>query len=432
MLISGWGNFPIVNATKYEHWCVNQIQNLIKQTKELIPSGLLRSYGDCALNTFILTSTSLNKILEFNPEQKRITCESGISFKDLINFLGNYNLTLPVTPGTKFITIGGAIASDIHGKNHHLQGTFGSWIESLRIIDANGDIHNCSNTENPELFAATIGGMGLTGFILDATIKLVDLNSALIDQKTIKARDLAHLFELFEEHKNEPFSVSWIDTNSSIRKIGRGVLFIGKTIETNIKLKLIEPKISLPFYFPNFTLNKITISLLNNAYYFANKDGNKIVHFDKFFYPLDAIRNWNRGYGRNGFFQYQFVVPKDLSYKTIKKVLSKMEEIGIGSFLTVLKLMGPQNNFLLSFPMEGYTLAMDFPLTRKSRELADELDKIILDSNGRIYLTKDSRMNKDIFWQTYPNLHKFLEIKSKYDPNNRFQSLQSKRLGITI
>jgi len=432
MLISGWGNFPIINARIHEHWSVNQIQSFIKKNNEIISSGLLRSYGDCALNNNLLSSKSLNRILEFNPNQKKITCESGVSFKDLINFLADYNLTIPVTPGTKFITIGGAIASDIHGKNHHLQGTFGSWVESLRIVDANGEIINCSNSENPDLFKATVSGMGLTGFILDATIKLIDLNSALIEQKTIKAKDLTHLFELFEEFQSKQFSVSWIDTNSNKRKIGRGVLFLGKSIKSNTKLELNEPKINLPFYLPNKTLNKFTVGLLNNTYYFMNKSGVKTVHFDKFFYPLDIIQNWNRGYGKNGFFQYQFVVPKEFSFVAINRVLNKMQEYGISSFLTVLKLMGPNNDFLLSFPMEGYTLAMDITLSRKSLELAKELDKIILNSNGRIYLTKDARMSKDIFWKTYQNIHKFLEIKFKYDPNNKFQSLQSKRLGITL
>ena len=432
MLISGWGNFPKINALKHEHWSINQIQKLIKNSNEFIPSGLLRSYGDSALNNTLVSSLQLNKILEFNPEQKKITCESGISFKDLINFLSKFSLTLPVTPGTKFITLGGAIASDIHGKNHHLQGTFGSWVESIRLIDGDGNIHNCSKTENVDLFFATIGGMGLTGFILDATINLIELDSSLIEQTTIKARELTHLFELFEEYQNEQFTVSWLDTNAVKNKKGRGILFIGKPGKSNKKLELTDPKINVPFNFPRRTLNKFTVSILNNTYYFINKSGNKIVTFDKFFYPLDLIKNWNRGYGKSGFFQYQFVVPKDKSLQTITKVLAKMQEKGISSFLTVLKLMGKENNFLLSFPMEGYTLAMDIPLSRRNLELANELDKIILDANGRLYLTKDARMNKEFFWKTYTNVQKFLEVKAKYDPNNKFQSLQSKRLGIYL
>ncbi len=432
MYISGWGNFPRIHSKVYRHWSINQVQSAISNSSEIIPTGLLRSYGDSALNSATLSALSLNKILNFDQSNKTITCESGVSFMELINFLSRYNLTLPVTPGTKFITIGGAIASDIHGKNHHRSGSFGSWVQSIRIISADGTIHNCSHTEEIDLFRATIGGMGLTGMILDATIRLVPLKSTSIEQITFRANDLKNLFDLFEQNKDAEYSVSWLDTNSTSDKFGRGVLFVGKEINENQELILSEPKLNIPFYFPNKTLNKLSVSLLNNLYYRVNNSGRKQVAFDEFFYPLDVLNNWNRGYGKNGFIQYQFVVPKEFSYQTITKVLKTMHQFGISSFLTVLKLMGKSNDFLLSFPMEGYTLAMDIPLSNATLELAKKIDEIIIDNGGRLYLTKDARMSEEMFWKTYTKIEDFIEIKSKYDPNNKFQSLQSKRLGVGV
>lgn len=432
MLVSGWGRYPIIISKIQEHWSVSQVLSIIRQSKEIIPFGLLRSYGDSALNNTMLSTLSLNRILDFRPEDKIITCESGISFKDLINFLSKYGLTLPVTPGTKFVTIGGAIASDIHGKNHHIYGTFGSFVESIRLILADGSILNCSKIENQDLFNATIGGMGLTGLILDATIKLTELKSPIIEQTSIQAKDLKHLLELFEQNKDAKFTVSWLDTNTTSNKFGRGVLFIGKETNESKDLLLNDPKINIPFNFPSKTLNKLTVAFLNNIYYNMNKSGVKQVSFDKFFYPLDILNNWNRGYGKKGFIQYQFVVPEVNSFNVLSKILNKMAEYGISSFLTVLKLMGKANDYLLSFPMEGYTLAMDIPVSAQSLDLANKLDEIIIDNGGRLYLTKDARMSREIFKKSYPKLEKFIEIKAKYDPNNKFQSLQSKRLGIEI
>lgn len=432
MIIAGWGNFPQVDAKIFQHWSIDQIQTFVQNSKSLVASGLFRSYGDSALNKVVFSSLSLNRILDFDPASKKITCEAGVSFKDLINFLAKYKLSLPTTPGTKFITLGGAIASDIHGKNHHKNGTFGQWVQSIRLITANGEIVNCSENENSDLFRATIGGMGLTGVILDATIKLVDLDHTVLDQTTLRARNLDHIFELFELNTTAQFSVGWLDTHSSGQKFGRGVLFIGNPNNADEPLILKNPKFNIPFSMPKFSLNKFSIGLLNNSYYFLNYNSKKIVKFDKFFYPLDAIDNWNRFYGKNGFFQYQFVVPRENSKKAIKKVLIKMQDKGASSFLTVLKLMGPKNRFLLSFPMEGYTLAMDLPVNRKNLEVAKELDKIVMDHNGRLYLTKDARMDRTVFEATYTELKDFLEIKSKIDPKNKFSSLQSVRLGINV
>lgn len=432
MFVSGWGNFPRIESDIYKHWSVNQVQTTISGCNEIIPAGLLRSYGDSALNCKMISTLSLNRILNFDKENKTITCESGISFMELINFLSKHKLTLPVTPGTKFITLGGAIASDVHGKNHHINGSFGLWVESLRIILADGTIENCSKTENYELFRATVGGMGLTGLILDATIKLVELKSPIIEQTTFQAQDLQHLFELFEQYNKNEYTVSWLDTNSKSKKLGRGVMLIGCETTENCELILPKPKFNVPFYFPSNTLNKLSVGILNNLYYLKNKNSTTHVDFNKFFYPLDILNNWNRGYGKNGFIQYQFVVPKEVSSKVITKVLEKMHRDDICSFLTVLKLMGDQNDFYLSFPMKGYTLAMDIPVSKKSLMFANDLDDLIEDNGGRIYLTKDARMKKKTFWNTYKNINRFLETKAKYDPKNKFQSLQSKRLGIFV
>ncbi len=281
--------------------------------------------------------------------------------------------------------------------------------------------------------------MGLTGIILEATFKLKKIESAYIKQETIKAYNLDEIMEYFEQSQNYTYSVSWIDCLAKGEHLGRSILMRGEHAlkEELLDVRLIKQplvleekrKLNVPIDLPNFLLNPLSVKAFN-AFYFskASKDLFKsIVDYDTFFYPLDSIHNWNRIYGKRGFTQYQFVLPKESSKEGLKVILNKIAQSNQGSFLAVLKLFGKQDS-LISFPMEGYTLALDFPISQEVFKLLDYLDSIVLDYNGRFYFTKDVRLKKEVFVKNYPHIEQFLSIKSKYDPKNQFSSIQSKRI----
>ncbi|OGU56352.1 MAG: hypothetical protein A2X64_02080 [Ignavibacteria bacterium GWF2_33_9] len=435
MKIHGWGNFPFVDSEVKYSSDYSKIQDYILKQNQVIPSGLFRSYGDSALAEHTFSSLRLKRFLKFDLENGVLATEAGVSFAEINEVTIPQGWFLPVTPGTKFVTVGGAIASDVHGKNHHKSGTFGEFVNRFKLMLSDGSILNCSKLENPELYHATIGGMGLTGIILEAEFNLQKIRTSVIEQKTLKIRNLDELLAKFEEFSDFTYSVSWFDTSAHGKNAGRALLYLGehsKSNEFNLDYKSKGKLIDLPFNFPNFSTNSAFLNLANKAYFAKEfkREKNFTTNFDTFYYPLDAIHNWNRVYGKRGFAQYQFVIPFENAAENLKKVLSVIEKYGQTSFVTVLKVFGESNENYLSFPKKGYTLAMDFPISRKSLEMFDMLDKIIASADGRLYLTKDSRMSAEFFQAGYPNLYKFREIKSKYDPNNKFNSLQSIRLGI--
>jgi FAD/FMN-containing dehydrogenase len=433
--ISGWGNFPSIISENFQEFTYSKIKELILKSNEIIANGLLRSYGDSALLHSSFSSLKLNKFIEFDEINGILSCQSGVSLGEILKIIVPKGWFLPVTPGTKYITVGGAVASDVHGKNHHKDGTFGNFVSKIKLILPSSEIITCSKTENPDIFFATIGGMGLTGIILEITFKLKKILSPQIIQKSIKANSLESLFEYFEQYLNYSYSVSWLDTVSKGRNIGRGMLFLGEHSQNSVSSSKItkEPILSVPFYFPNFTLNPFTLKAFNKLYFYKELNNEKEfeIHYDNFFYPLDRINNWNKIYGKRGFAQYQFVIPKFNALNIIKRILKIMQDYGQYSFLTVLKQFGKENDFFLSFPMEGFTLAMDFSINKKSLEMFKLFDIIIAENGGRLYLTKDSRMDKSFFKNSYDHkLNKFLAVKEKIDPENKFKSLQSIRLGI--
>ncbi len=305
-----------------------------------------------------------------------------------------------------------ASLSDIHGKNHHKEGSFCDYVNKYRLMLPNGDVVTCSPTENTDLFRATNGGMGLTGVILDGEFRLKRIQSAFIDMTTIKARNLDEILELFDTHVGSTYSVAWIDTLARGTHIGRSVLMLGEH-STDGGLSLPEPREkSLPIDFPDFALNSIGVSLFNTLYYNKNfnKQSQKRVPYRPYFYPLDAVLHWNKMYGRRGFTQYQFVVPKS-ERATLRNILDEIAKAKSASFLAVLKLFGKENENWLSFPKEGYTLALDFPIRSGIFDLLKRLDKLVLDAGGRLYLTKDATMSKAMFEAGYPNWRKFVELR---------------------
>lgn len=438
MKLSNWGNYPIVDVNLKNFSTLEELNSFLSKNNEMISRGLGRCYGDSSLSKNVLSILRFNRILAFNPSTGEATCEAGISLKEILDTFVPKSWFLPVVPGTKFVTLGGAIASDIHGKNHHLEGSMSRYITSLEVLLSDGSTIECSSTVNNDLFWSTCGGMGLTGIILRATIKLKPIETAYIKQKETRCKNLEEIMIAFEKSYHIPYSVAWIDCLAQGNNLGRSILITGehaKLVDLPSNLKpLISPTkrtLNIAFDLPNNFLNNTTVKMFNFFYYHraSVNSKEKIVDYDTFFFPLDKIHSWNKIYGKRGFTQYQFVIPKISSKAGIGEVLTKVSQTGQPSFLAVLKLFGKQDN-LISFPKEGYTLSLDFSITNKLFPFLDELDKIVIKYGGRIYLAKDVRMNKETFYSGYPNIEKFKLIKHKYDKQNKFQSLQSKRIGI--
>lgn len=431
--IANWNNFPVIEARTVSFDFRSELPG--KMPGPSIAHGNGRCYGDASLYADVVNTLRYDKILAFDEVHGIITCQSGVLLSDLLQVIVPRGWFLPVTPGTKFITAGGAVASDVHGKNHHVDGSFSNHVTSLVVFTGTGETITCSRDVHPDLFWATCGGMGLTGIILEIQFRLKRISTAFIRQTQRKASDLVEVMELFDRNADATYTVAWIDCLKNGRHFGRSILMTGEHAapdETPAIQKLTPREKSLcsvPFFFPGMALNSFTVKAFNALYYAKNykREIHKVGHYDGFFYPLDAILNWNKIYGRTGFVQYQFVLPLASSAEGLKKILSRISARGQGSFLAVLKLFGEQDD-LISFPMKGYTLALDFPIRPGLFQFLDELDEMVADYGGRIYLSKDARMKKEVFWRTYPHAVKFQETIRKYDPENRFNSQLAQRL----
>ncbi|PWE21722.1 FAD-linked oxidase [Aliarcobacter skirrowii] len=430
MYLNSWGMYPKIKSKIYTLHSKDELKNKLQEDKSFIPFGNGRSYGDSALNENIIYTKPFNYFLDFCEETGLLHCQAGVTLSEIIETFVPKGWFLKVTPGTKLITIGGAIASDVHGKNHHIEGCFSSCVEEFSLMLPNGEIATVKKDD--ELFLATCGGMGLTGVILEAKIYLKKINSKYINQTTIKTKNLKETFEAFEKYSHLPYSVAWIDCLAKGEDIGKCLLMVGDFEEYgNLDFKEKE-KINIPFVFPSFVLNTCSVKAFNWLYYkkAPNGESHQKVDIDTFFYPLDSINNWNRIYGKGGFTQYQFILPKENSFDGLKEILEQIANSGKGSFLAVLKLYGKENKNYLSFPMSGYSLALDFKIEKGLFELLDSLDEIVVKYGGRIYLTKDVRVSRETFEKGYPQIEKFREFRKKFGMSEKFASLQSKRVGI--
>ena len=426
--VTNWGNFPVVEKEIKSEDSVDRIKDFVRNNNEVIARGNGRCYGDASLSEHIFSTKRLNKFISFDRLNGIIECESGVLLSQILEIIVPQGYFLYVTPGTKFISVGGAIASDVHGKNHHAEGCFSEYVEAFSLLNENSEVITCSRTENTDKFWATIGGMGLTGIILSAKFKLKNIETAYIRQESIKAQNLDEIFKLFEESESWTYNVAWIDCLQTGKNIGRSILMRGehafkhelpKKLQQNplrLKQKFI-PKV--PFYFPDFMLNKWSVRLFNYLYF--NKQKRKeiknFVDYETFFYPLDVVNDWNKIYGKKGFIQYQMVIPKAQGKEGMRKILDTIAKSGNGSFLAVLKLFGKENPLAYNaFPLEGYTLALDFKVNSKLTKLVADLDEIVEEFGGRIYLTKDS-MSKSSLTNYLQNVQ-----------NPKFVSMQHKRI----
>lgn len=430
--VTNWGNFPIVEKEMRSEDSFKKIKEFVLNHNEVIARGNGRCYGDASLGENIFSTKKLNKFISFDRLNGIIECESGVLLSEVLEISVPQGYFLYVTPGTKFISVGGAIASDVHGKNHHAEGCFSEYVTEFKLMTENGDIIICSREENSDKFWATIGGMGLTGIILSAKFKLKNIETAYIRQESIKAENLDEIFRLFEESESWTYTVAWIDCLQKGKNIGRSILMRGEhafrheLTGNDAKNPLVLKKKfspTVPFYFPNFVLNALTVKIFNFLYYKkqSKKEVKNFIDYETFFYPLDAVTDWNKIYGKSGFIQYQMVIPKETGKEGMKKILETIANSGNGSFLAVLKLFGENNpEAYNSFPTEGYTLALDFKVNSKLKKLVDQLDQIVQEFGGRIYLTKDSMSRSSLTdYLKNVNSSKFVSLQHKRILNNK-------------
>jgi FAD/FMN-containing dehydrogenase len=393
-----------------------------------IPFGMGRSYGDVCLNNggVVWTTRSLDHLIHFDRESGRLIAEAGVLLRDLQTLALQAGWMLPVTPGTQMVTLGGAIANDVHGKNHHLMGSFGDHVLRLKLLRTDGEMVECGPNLNEGWFAATLGGIGLTGLVVEAELQLRRVPGPWLATETIPYGDLSEFFELSMDAESVvEYTVSWIDCLASSG--GRGLFIRGNHCAENSEAVPAGRQVSMPMTPPFSLVNRLSLRPFNDAYFYLNarQPGKKVVHYRPFFYPLDNVQHWNRMYGPSGFYQYQCVVPMHNGVDATQEMLRVIGQSGQGSFLAVLKTFGDKASAgMLSFPMKGVTLALDFP-NRGAQTLAlfDKLDAIVCEAKGRIYLAKDARMPRHVFEQGYP---KFADFINYADPG--MSSEMSRRL----
>jgi len=392
----------------------------IDSAASYLPYGQGRSYGDSCLNdgNVLIVTEKLNHFIELNQETGLLRVEAGLTLKEILDHIVPQGWFLPVVPGTQYVTIGGAIANDIHGKNHHVAGTFGCHVTSFELLRSDGSRHFCSANENSSLYRATIGGLGLTGLIVWAEIQLKKISSPWVARETLRFSHLAKFFEYTLESDNKyEYTVGWMDCLSQGADLGRGVFFRGNhlLLKDVSELKVKKEKIkTFPMYAPEFVLNRFSMKTFNSLYYHTHPSKkSELVHYRPFFFPLDSINRWNRLYGKRGFFQYQCLVPFQGSESPIYDIIETFAKSGLGSFLTVIKTFGQISSpGLLSFPRPGVTLTLDIPNEgRKTLRVLESLDEKVMDAGGRVYPAKDARMSKESFQQYFPERSEFEKFK---------------------
>jgi len=425
--ISSWGRLG-----RFEHEVVglsdrHQVVSQLKSNPIGIAHGMGRSYGDVCLNPdgVLWKTTGLDRFIRLDENSGNLVCEAGVLLRDIQRLVIARGWILPVTPGTQLVTVGGAIANDVHGKNHHGSGSFGDHIKWLKLIRTDGSIIICAPNLLPDWFAATVGGFGLTGVITEVEIQLRRVTGPWLSTETIAYSNLNEFFHLADASEADwEHTVSWIDC---VAKGGRGLFMRANPTDSDEQQEPKARKLTIPFAPPISLINKLTLRPFNTAYFNLKKRqaGRRTTHYESFFYPLDNLLEWNRMYGPKGFYQYQCVVPRSVGHDAVQAMLKEISRSGEGSFLAVLKTFGNRQALgMMSFPQPGVTLALDFPnLGERTLKLFERLDTIVREAGGRLYLAKDARMPRDLFEAGYPRLAEFLKYR---DPG--MSSALSRRL----
>ena len=431
--LSGWGR----QSAQGRELVGEELEEL--SLRASLSRGLARSYGDSSLpaddQRAVLNTRFADRILHFDQETGAFRAESGLALSELNRLLMPRGYFTPVSPGTSFVTLGGLVAADVHGKNQHRDGNFGDHVTALKMRVADGRIIECSPEEHPDLFFATVGGMGLTGHILEVEFALRRIPSEWVWQENRRIHDIDEFQDALEEAASEwPYSMGWIDCLARGKNMGRGILMTGDWAEPE-QAPPTPPKPgfrpSLSFDFPSWVLNGLTIRAFNELYYRKQwrHESSGIVSHASFTYPLDAIRSWNRMYGRRGFTQYQCVLPREAGRSSARRVLEVLTARGGASFLCVIKDFGRESCGLLSFPRPGITLALDIAVRDDTQALVDALNEQVLREGGRIYLAKDSFTRREHFEAMEgKRLDEFRAVRDRWDPERRFRSAQSVRL----
>ena len=413
--VSSWGN--VIHAEQAVFRLQSRLDGFpdITPLQSALPYGNGRSYGDSCLNIgeALLQTRGLDRFISFDSQTGLLACEAGTLLADILELSIPAGWFVPVTPGTRYVTVGGAIANDVHGKNHHHAGTFAQCVHRFDLLRSDGGRLSCSSSENPEWFAATVGGLGLTGLITSAEIQLRRIPGPYMDVETIRFANVDEFFTLCADSDRDfEYTVAWIDCSSSGKQLGRGLLQRANHATAPSGMRPVpQRRLSMPLTPPFSLVNQLTLRLFNSLYYHRQR-GERVrrhEHYESFFYPLDGIAHWNRLYGPRGFYQYQCVVPRAAGPEPVSALLNTIARSGQGSFLAVLKVFGGRDSpGLLSFPCEGATLALDFPNSGERLEkLFRELDAIVQGAGGRLYPAKDGRMPGTLFRSGYPRWREF-------------------------
>ena len=408
--LESWGRYPVYNANIIPlHWRSDFPDAATSVHNCSLVVGMGRSYGDSCLlkDGNLLVTTAMNRLIAFDPATGLLTAEAGLTLAQILDFAVPRGFFLPVTPGTKYVTLGGAIANDIHGKNHHVAGCFGNHITEFELVRSDGSRRICSPTENPDWFSATIGGLGRTGMITWATLRLRPIVSRGIDYEGIQFHGIDEFLELTEQSKHIEYTVSWIDCASTGKNFARGVFMQGDHSKVPGPLTPSpEPKLVFPFDAPGFALNHTTVSIFNTLFFHKQMKPrvSAVQDYEPFFYPLDKVLHWNRLYGRSGLLQFQYAIPWESAKEGTVAILHAIADSGLASFLAVLKAFGDvPSPGLMSFPKPGITLALDFPIKPgRSFPLFERLADMVRDYNGRLYPAKDAAMTAPQFQTFYP------------------------------
>lgn len=435
---SGWGRTApaLARAARPERQIeLDAAFAAAKDFGAVLPRGNGRSYGDAAQVTdgALILGTRLDRLVSFDPATRLLEAEPGVTFADLLAVFLPRGLAAPVSPGTMYATLGGALAVDAHGKNHDRAGAFGAHVEWFDLLIANGETLRCSRAQNADLFRATIGGMGLTGFVRRLALRLAPA-SPFVRVKQSRIDDLDEFFEEFAASRDSAtFTVGWVDALAKGGQLGRGIFETAEYAPDAARRPpgLRAPK-PIPFDLPGFALSAPVVRGFNELYWRRVPEAGRTDEraLDRFLYPLDSLADWNRLYGKRGFHQFQAVLPDGAARDAVRDMLEKVAATGNASFLAVLKTLGGEGHGLLSFPMRGVTLALDIPNAPGAAELLASLETVARDAGGRIYLAKDSRQSAATFRATYPRLAEFEAVLAEFDPGKRFESDLSRRLGI--
>jgi FAD/FMN-containing dehydrogenase len=433
-----WGRYPVYQANVIPlHW-----QSDFPALTEGVPNGLLpvgmgRSYGDSCLlkDGNLLVTTGMNRLIAFDPETGLLTAEAGLTLAQILDFAVPRGFFLPVTPGTKYVTLGGAIANDIHGKNHHVAGCFGSHVTEFELVRSDGTRRLCSRTENPDWFGATIGGLGLTGMITWATLRLRPMVSRGIDYEGIQFHGIDEFLELTEASKHIEYTVSWVDCASTGKNFARGVFMQGDHSQVPGELsRTPDPKLVFPFDAPGFALNHTTVSMFNTVFFHKQMKPRvtAVQDYEPFFYPLDKVLHWNRMYGKSGLLQFQYVIPWESAREGTIAILHEVAKSGLASFLAVLKVFGDvPSPGLISFPKPGITLALDFPIKpNKSFPLFERLADMVLDFGGRLYPAKDAAMTARQFQSFYPQWEQLARYRDPSITSSFWERCAGEQAGV--